>query len=197
MAYDPKIFIRDYGNPDYRILLYSHQFALSGAPLTFERHLIKKLLPLDGDQHILLEGGAQVSGNDALLTELGNPLLLDNPNSYNFDGSDIKLIRHKITLLTSGSYTVSGADIPMVRHVIMGAEVGTFSVSGPNLKLVRHRVMKMGLGSYSLLERDLNLNADKPVLLEGDAQVSGSDVLLLEGAAQVSGIDALLLENSL
>lgn len=161
MSFDPKIFIRDYGNPTYQTLALSGQYNLKGYDTSFERHLILKAENQTlGETNIGLEGDA-TDGDDILLLEGdedGNALIIDNPALFQFIGYDVDFLINLREIETqSGVFTLTGHDVDFLRHHMLKPEPGAFTLTGHDVDFLRHINMDVDPGGFTFTGYDVEM----------------------------------------
>lgn len=150
--YNPRIYIRDYGDPTRRVLAFSGVYALDFLPAELRRRLIMHAENSVVGEEFLLLSGDQQSGADLLdLSGSGNDLLvLSNPVAMRFYGSDVALQYSNVSEFPSWSYDLTFKDAELRRSLIMPAETSAFLWVGADAGLPRSVLISGGLSSFAL-----------------------------------------------
>src|SRR5690349_14030419 len=107
--YNPRIYIRDYGTPTLRMLVFSDSYSFNWSESDLKRGLVMHAEnPTTGEDFLLLDGDMQ-NGSDVLdLSGTGNDLLvLTNDTVMRFFGSDVALQYSDISGFPSWSYDLA------------------------------------------------------------------------------------------
>lgn len=93
MTYDPKIFIRGYTAPTYRMLCYTASFECAVNDVELRRDLVFEAEnSVAGPERILLSGDAQTGGDGILLSGEDGNLMVTNSEGLSFVGHDVEFI---------------------------------------------------------------------------------------------------------
>jgi len=204
--YNPKIYIRDYGVPDHRLLAFWGGYSLAA----FDAGLLRDLImhaenPFVGEEFLLLEGDEQ-SGVDTLdLTGTGNDrLVLSVSQAMRFYGSDANFQYSNISDFPSWAYEFTEYDAGLIRALFLRTEAVAFSETTQAAGLLRSLLMPAATRSYGMTTFAANLT--RSLIVEGMGaafEVTASDADLLRQlpmAATVvtfttTGYDAALLRD--
>lgn len=150
--YNPKIYIRDYGSPDHRLLAFAGGYEFDFTDADLKRALIIHAEnPVIGEEFLLLSGDQQ-SGADLLdLSGVGNDLLvLTNPVAMRWFGSDVALQYSNVSAFPSWAYELVLNDADLRRALIMVTEGAAFGWEGQAADLQRGLVVSGAGISYAV-----------------------------------------------
>lgn len=193
--YNPKIYIRDYGSPTLRMLAFWGSYLLTPSLVDMRRDLIVHAdNPFTGDEFILLSGDMQSGSDVEALSGSGDDLLvITNPNTMRFFGTDVVLLYSNITAFPSWAYDLVGNDAGLKRNLITQFTTDVFAQTNNAAELLRSLPMTADIASFVSTFNDAVVSVDSYEAPIGDAQ-SGSDAMLLSGDAQ-SGTDFLRISQ--
>src|SRR5690554_1216070 len=115
--YNPRIYIRDYGVPDHRLLTFWRGFILDGKDAALKRHLIMHAEGSDTAEPYILLSGDMTDGDDLLLLSgAGNDLLVITEND---------------------AFRIFGADVTLIYSIKFPVDVTPFSLTGAAADFLR------------------------------------------------------------
>lgn len=195
--YNPKIYIRGYGNPTDSVLVHSAPIEVDLLDAELVRNLIVNAEnPFgSGIDGLLVSGDAQVGGNDVLLLSgSSGKLLLSSVSLLHVMFHDVEIVTGRFIEPDHFDVDVVLHDVDLQRRLVVTADVGIIDVNFAPADVLRDLLVAPTSATTTIVFHDVEIVTTSAFLLSGDAQ-SGLDFLLLSGDAQTTGSDVLLISE--